>query len=68
MSSLHHVDRALDLHHRGAARSAWRPVVTSFHALSWLEHYRRFWEQSLERLAAYLRQLEEAGRTDGTKR
>ena len=26
-------------------------------AAGWLEHYRRFWEQRLERLDAYLRQL-----------
>jgi len=45
-----------------------RLVVTTAHALRWLEHYRRFWEESLDRLAAFLRQLDEAGRTDGTKR
>jgi DNA-binding transcriptional ArsR family regulator len=26
-------------------------------ATDWLEHYRRFWEQSLDRLDAYLRKL-----------
>ena len=38
-------------------------------AAAWLEQYRRFWEQSLDRLDAYLRTLQAKGKKDGrTKR
>lgn len=36
-------------------------------ATAWLEHYRRFWEQSFDRLEDYLRQLKAAEKTDGRK-
>ena len=34
----------------------------------WVEHYRHFWEQGLERLGDYLRELKAKERTDGRKR
>ena len=34
-------------------------------AADWLEHYRRFWEQSLDRLEHYLRELQTPGEKDG---
>jgi len=44
-------------------RSAqWRPcrlrAAPLKEAVGWLEHYRRFWEESLDRLDDYLRQLQ----------
>ena len=36
-------------------------------AADWLEHYRRFWEQSFDRLEDYLRELQGAGRNHGSK-
>ncbi len=52
-------------------RSAqWRPVrldpAPLKDAAGWIEHYRRFWEESLDRLDAYLTQLQ-AGDPDGSK-
>ena len=32
---------------------------------AWLEHYRRFWDESFDRLDAYLRQLQGNGGGDG---
>jgi DNA-binding transcriptional ArsR family regulator len=44
----------------------WRPCQLDAEPLkeaaSWIEEYRRFWEESLDRLDKYLRQIE-AGRT-----
>ena len=34
-------------------------------AADWLEHYRRFWEQSFDRLDDYLRELQTPGENDG---
>jgi DNA-binding transcriptional ArsR family regulator len=34
-------------------------------AADWLEHYRRFWEQSLDRLEDYLRELQTPGENHG---
>ena len=31
-------------------------------AADWLEHYRRFWEQSFDRLEDYLRELQQEGK------
>jgi DNA-binding transcriptional ArsR family regulator len=43
----------------------WRPRRLEPNALKevadWVEHYRQFWEQSLDRLDAYLRELKKAG-------
>jgi DNA-binding transcriptional ArsR family regulator len=34
-------------------------------AAEWLEHYRQFWEQSLDRLDEYLRELQKKEKSDG---
>src|SRR5437588_12985845 len=34
-------------------------------AAEWLDHYRRFWEQSLDRLDEYLRELQTKEKSDG---
>ncbi|MFH1794824.1 MAG: metalloregulator ArsR/SmtB family transcription factor [Pseudomonadota bacterium] len=52
-------------------RSAqWRPVKLDpaplQEAAGWIDHYRRFWEESLDRLDAYLTKLQ-AGDPDGSK-
>ena len=36
-------------------------------AADWLEHYRRFWEQSFDRLEDYLRELKQEGKRHGRK-
>jgi DNA-binding transcriptional ArsR family regulator len=36
-------------------------------AAAWLEHYRRFWEQSLDRLEAYLPELQRKEKKHGRK-
>ena len=36
-------------------------------AADWLEHYRRFWEQSFDRLDVYLKELKPKGRRHGRK-
>ena len=40
----------------------WRPcqlqAAPMKEAVDWMEHYRRFWEQSFDRLDAYLQQLQ----------
>jgi len=52
---------------RGRA-AQWRPCRLEAgplkDAASWLEHYRRFWEQSLDRLEDYLAELQGKGHTD----
>jgi DNA-binding transcriptional ArsR family regulator len=46
----------------------WRPcrldAAPLAPAADWLEHYRRFWEGSFDRLDEHLRDLEKKGRTD----
>src|SRR5213594_4997481 len=37
-------------------------------ARDWLEHYRRFWDESLDRLDGYLKDLRAKGRRHGRKR
>jgi DNA-binding transcriptional ArsR family regulator len=37
-------------------------------AADWLEHYRRFWEQSFDRLDDYLRELQRKGKKNGNKK
>jgi DNA-binding transcriptional ArsR family regulator len=53
---------------RGRA-AQWRPCRLEpgplRDASDWLEHYRQFWEQSLDRLEDYLRELQAPGDTDG---
>ena len=52
----------------------WRPSRLEAGPLKdvadWLEHYRRFWEQSLDRLGDYLRELnaKEKGKKRGRKK
>jgi DNA-binding transcriptional ArsR family regulator len=36
-------------------------------ASQWLEHYRRFWEESFKRLDAYLRELQQKEKDHGRK-
>ncbi len=49
----------------------WRPCRLEARPLKdaadWLEHYRRFWEQSFDRLDDYLRKLQRKGRRHGRK-
>ena len=44
----------------------WRPCRLEARPLKdatdWLQHYRRFWEQRLDRLEAYLRELQRKGK------
>jgi DNA-binding transcriptional ArsR family regulator len=37
-------------------------------AAEWLEHYRRFWEQSFDRLEEYLREMQAKERKDARKK
>ena len=50
----------------------WRPCRLQPEPLKditdWLEHYRRFWEESLDRLDDYLSELKAKGRKNGRKR
>src|SRR6516164_888042 len=47
----------------------WRPCRLAAgplkDAAAWLEHYRRFWEQSFERLGDYLDELQSKEKSDG---
>ncbi len=49
----------------------WRPCRLAADPLKdaadWLEHYRRFWEQSFDRLEDYLRELQTKGKRHGRK-
>jgi len=42
-----------------------RPLKDAF---TWLEHYRRFWERSLDRLDAYLHELQVKEKKNGRKK
>jgi DNA-binding transcriptional ArsR family regulator len=50
----------------------WRPCRLAAGPLKdvaeWLEHYRRFWEESLDRLDEYLRELQVKEKKDGRKK
>jgi DNA-binding transcriptional ArsR family regulator len=50
----------------------WRPCRLKPQPLKdasdWLEHYRRFWEQSFDRLEDYLRELQAKERKDARKK
>jgi DNA-binding transcriptional ArsR family regulator len=56
---------------RGRA-AQWRPCRLEAgplkDAAEWLEHYRRFWEGSFDRLDDYLSTLQAKGRNDGRKK
>jgi DNA-binding transcriptional ArsR family regulator len=49
----------------------WRPCRLTADPLkdaaAWLEEYRRFWEQSLDRLDDYLKELQTKGKRNGRK-
>jgi len=55
---------------RGRA-AQWRPCALDAgplkNAAGWIEHYRRFWEQSFDRLDDYLRKLQMKGKKHGRK-
>src|SRR5690348_143338 len=63
------------LEHAGLVRrgreAQWRPCQLEAgplkDAADWLEHYRRFWEQSFDRLGDYLGELQEKERRHGTE-
>jgi DNA-binding transcriptional ArsR family regulator len=50
----------------------WRPcrleAAPMKEATAWLEHYRRFWEQSFDRLEHYLRELKASEQAQGRKK
>ena len=50
----------------------WRPCRLEAgplkHAADWLEHYRRFWEQSFDRLDDYLGELQRKEKRHGRKK
>ena len=50
----------------------WRPCELEAGPLkdasAWLEHYRRFWEASFDRLDGYLRELQTKGGKNGRKK
>jgi DNA-binding transcriptional ArsR family regulator len=50
----------------------WRPCRLDAGPLKdaqrWLEHYRKFWEQSLDRLEKYLRDLKKTEKKNGRKK
>jgi DNA-binding transcriptional ArsR family regulator len=37
-------------------------------AAAWIEHYRRFWEESFDRLEAYIKELQAKERSHGRKK
>src|SRR6185437_12499654 len=49
----------------------WRPCRLTADPLNdaadWLEHYRRFWEQSFDRLDGYLKELQTEGKRSARK-
>ena len=64
------------LHHAGliarGREAQWRPCQLEAgplrDAADWLEHYRRFWEQSFDRLDKYLRELQKKEKKHGRKK
>jgi DNA-binding transcriptional ArsR family regulator len=50
----------------------WRPCRLEARplkdAVNWLEHYRRFWEQSLDRLDSYLHELQVKEKKNGRRK
>jgi len=50
----------------------WRPCrlrpAPLKEASDWMEHYRRFWEQSLDRLEIYLQELQKKEKKNGRRR
>jgi DNA-binding transcriptional ArsR family regulator len=64
------------LEHAGLIRrgrdAQWRPCRLEARPLrevsDWVEHYRRFWEQSLDRLDDYLKELQSKEKKHGRKK
>jgi DNA-binding transcriptional ArsR family regulator len=52
-------------------RAQWRPCRIEAgplkDAAQWLEHYRRFWDESFDRLGEYLDELQSGERKDGDR-
>ncbi|TAL04206.1 MAG: transcriptional regulator [Rhodospirillaceae bacterium] len=50
----------------------WRPCRLEAGPLKdiagWIEHYRRFWEESFDRLDVYLRKLQKSGKKSGRRK
>jgi len=57
---------------RRSRQAQWRPCTLEARPLKdaaeWLEYYRRFWEQSLDRLEDHLRDLQSKGKRHGRRR
>lgn len=75
--SLPAVSKHLKVLHRAGLiarvrRAQWRPCRLSAGPLKdvsdWVEHYRRFWDQSLDRLDEYLRELQKKEKPHGRSR
>ncbi|MFY9552324.1 MAG: metalloregulator ArsR/SmtB family transcription factor [Thermoanaerobaculia bacterium] len=53
-------------------QAQWRPCRLEAGPLKdvagWVEHYRRFWDESFDRLDVYLRQLQEKGRQEHVRK
>jgi DNA-binding transcriptional ArsR family regulator len=53
-------------------RAQWRPcrlkAAPLKEAVDWMEHYRRFWDQSLDRLEEYLQALQRKEKQRGRKK
>ncbi|MDB6108504.1 MAG: ArsR family transcriptional regulator [Pedosphaera sp.] len=53
-------------------KAQWRPCRLKAkpmkEAVDWLEHYRRFWEESLDRLDDYLRELQQKDKNHDHKK
>ncbi|MFI5143109.1 MAG: ArsR/SmtB family transcription factor [Thermoanaerobaculales bacterium] len=53
-------------------KAQWRPCTLEAAPLNevaeWAEHYRRFWEESFERLDEYLHELQKKGEKHGKKK
>jgi DNA-binding transcriptional ArsR family regulator len=49
----------------------WRPCTLTAgplkDAVEWLESYRRFWEESFDKMADYLKEIQSKGNPDGRK-
>src|SRR5436190_23899383 len=75
--SLPAVSKHLKVLHRAgliarARRAQWRPCLLSAGPLKevsdWVEHYRRFWDQSFDRLDDYLQELQKKEKPHGRAR
>jgi len=75
--SLPAVSKHLKVLHRAGLiarlrRAQWRPCRLSAGPLrevaDWVEHYRRFWDQSFDRLDHYLRTLQKKEKRNGPRR